>query len=107
MPSPGLWRDDAISLSALLFTSPGIGFVNSLLAQTEVQAVQHAMLVLLASIFLGGLFVSPYLLTDPVRSVSWAVPVTYGMNLLQAVNLRRGDLTRCGCRGCSASGASP
>ena len=88
VPMLGQWTDYVLILLALLFTSLGMGFVISLSSQTESQAVQYSMLVLLAAIFLGGLFVSPYLLWEPVRAISWLLPVTYGMNLLQEVMLR-------------------
>ncbi len=88
VPMLGRWIDYAITIAALLFTSLGFGFVISLSSQTESQAVQYSMLVLLTSIFLGGLFVSPYLLWEPVRAISWLLPVTYGMNVLQEVMLR-------------------
>lgn len=88
VPMLGRWIDYVLIMLALLFTSLGMGFVISLSSQTESQAVQYSMLVLLAAIFLGGLFVSPYLLWEPVRAISWLLPVTYGMNLLQEVMLR-------------------
>ena len=88
VPMLGRWIDYVITIAALLFTSLGFGFVISLSSQTESQAVQYSMLVLLTSIFLGGLFVSPYLLWEPVRAISWLLPVTYGMNVLQEVMLR-------------------
>ncbi len=88
VPMLGRWGDYVLIMASLLFTSLGMGFVISLSSQTESQAVQYSMLVLLAAIFLGGLFVSPYLLWEPVRAISWLLPVTYGMNLLQEVMLR-------------------
>jgi ABC-2 type transport system permease protein len=75
-------------IAALLFASLGIGFVISLFAQTDSQAVQYAMLVLLTSVFFSGLFISQHLLWAPVRVISWLLPVTYGLTLLHGVMLR-------------------
>ena len=46
------------------------------------------MILLLASIFFSGFFLALYRLWQPVQAVSWALPVTYGINLLQSVMLR-------------------
>ncbi|MGQ0600336.1 MAG: ABC transporter permease [Anaerolineales bacterium] len=92
VPMLGQWVNFAIIVAALLFTSLGIGFVISLAAETDSQAVQYSMLVLLASVFFGGLFVSQYLLWEPIRVISWLLPVTYGMSLLQGVMLRGASL---------------
>lgn len=74
-------------LATLLFTSLGFGFVISLASQTDSQAVQYAMILLLAGVFFSGFFVALYLLWEPVRLISWMLPVTYGMLLLQQVML--------------------
>jgi ABC-2 type transport system permease protein len=57
-------------------------------ASSDSQAVQLAMLTLLASVFFSGFFLPLYLLSGPVRVVSWALPATYGMTLLQSIMLR-------------------
>jgi ABC-type polysaccharide/polyol phosphate export permease len=46
------------------------------------------MLVLLASVFFSGIFTALYLLIPAVRGLAWALPVTYGIQLLQSVMLR-------------------
>lgn len=88
VPMIGHWGAFALVLFLLLFASLGIGFVISLLSSSDSQAVQLSMLVLLASVFFSGIFTSLYLLIPAVRLVSWALPVTYGIQLLQAVMLR-------------------
>jgi ABC-2 type transport system permease protein len=75
-------------VALVLFASLGVGFVISLLSQTDSQAVQLAMLVLLASVFFSGFFMALYLFWPVVRIVSWALPVTYGIQLLQSIMLR-------------------
>jgi len=88
VPMAGSWLAFALVLGLLLFASLGIGLVISLLSRSESQAVQLSMLVLLASVFFSGIFTSLYLLLPAVRIVSWMLPVTYGIQLLQTVMLR-------------------
>jgi ABC-2 type transport system permease protein len=88
VPMLGDWRYYALVLFALLCASLSLGFFVSLSAQTDSQAIQSAMVILLASIFFGGFFLALYRLWEPVQIVSWALPVTYGIQLLQSVMLR-------------------
>jgi ABC-2 type transport system permease protein len=88
VPMLGSWFNYSIVLGVLLFTSLGVGFVISLLAQTTSQAVQYAMIILLASIFFSGFFLALPLLWQPVRIISWLLPVTYAIQLLQNIMLR-------------------
>jgi ABC-2 type transport system permease protein len=88
VPMLGDWRFYALALFALLCASLSLGFLTSLAARTTSQAIQSAMLLLLASIFFSGFFLALYRLWEPVQIVSWALPVTYGINLLQSVMLR-------------------
>ncbi|HZD11159.1 MAG TPA: ABC transporter permease [Candidatus Binatia bacterium] len=88
VPMLGSWTIFALTLVALIFASLGIGFVISIVAESTSQAVQYAMIVLLASIFFGGFFLTLDLLRPYVRVVSWALPTTYGTQLLQDVMLR-------------------
>lgn len=88
VPMLGSWGNYAATLAALLFTSLGMGFVISLTAKTDSQAVQYAMILLLTSVFFSGAFIGLHLLRDMVRVVSWALPATYGISLLQDIMLR-------------------
>ena len=88
VPMLGSWLNFGLVLGLLLFAALGIGFVISLLSSSDSQAVQLSMLVLLASVFFSGIFTALYLLIPAVRAVSWLLPVTYGIQLLQAVMLR-------------------
>ena len=78
----------ALTLGLLLFSSLGLGFFVAGLAETETQAVQLAMLVLLASIFFGGFFLALDTLWEPVRAISYVLPVTFGSIDLRDVMLR-------------------
>jgi ABC-2 type transport system permease protein len=78
----------ALTLGLLLFSSLGLGFFIAGLAETETQAVQLAMLVLLASIFFGGFFLALDTLWEPIRAISYLLPVTFGSIDLREVMLR-------------------
>lgn len=88
VPMLGSWLNYAIVVLTLLFTALGIGFLISLVARTEMQAVQYAMFVLLGSVFFSGFFLDIRYLTMPVQMVSWLLPATYAIRLLQTVMLR-------------------
>jgi ABC-2 type transport system permease protein len=88
VPLLGEGRWVAISLALLLFASLGLGFVISTLAESETQAVQLAMLVLLASIFFGGFFLALNTLWVPIRAIGYVLPVTFGSIDLRDVMLR-------------------
>jgi len=81
-----LWA--VVTLALLLFSSLGLGFFIAGFAQTETQAVQLAMLVLLASIFFGGFFLALDTLWAPIRTISYLLPVTFGSLDLREVMLR-------------------
>lgn len=88
VPVLGDWVMYTLVLLALTFTALGLGFIISLLAETTSQAVQYSMILLLASVFFTGFFLSIEMLWAPVRIVSWLLPATYGIQLLQNVMLR-------------------
>ena len=46
------------------------------------------MILLLTSVFFSGAFIGLHLLRGPVKIVSWAIPATYGIRLLQDIMLR-------------------
>jgi ABC-2 type transport system permease protein len=72
----------------LTFASLGVGLLISLVADSERQAVQLSMLVLLASVFFSG-FVLP--VTDFAlwtQVIAYVLPVTHGISLLQELMLR-------------------
>jgi ABC-2 type transport system permease protein len=88
VPMLGEWGNYALVVFVLLCASLGVGFFISLAANSDSQAIQYAMIILLASIFFSGFFLALYRLWEPVRVVSWALPATYGINMLQSVMLR-------------------
>jgi ABC-2 type transport system permease protein len=88
VPLLGSWLSYSLSLAALIFTSLGLGFVISIIAKTDSEAVQYSMILLLTSVFFSGAFVNLNTLWPPVHVVSWAMPATYGIFLLQDIMLR-------------------
>jgi len=76
----------------LTFASLGYGLLISLVADSERQAVQLSMLILLASVFFSG-FVLPVADFEPwMRYIAYALPVTHGIETLQQLMLR-GEVT--------------
>jgi ABC-2 type transport system permease protein len=88
MPMLGNWWNFTLVISGILFTSLGIGFAISIVSQTDSQAVQYSMIVLLASVFFSGFIMSLDMLSEPVRIISWLLPTTYGTILLRDIALR-------------------
>ena len=80
--------DVAIVMALSLFAAIGLGFVISLASATDAQAVQYTMILLLASLFFSGFFLSIGQMEGVARWVGWLLPVTYGMRLLRDVMLR-------------------
>lgn len=88
IPMFGLWVNYAIAVIVLLFTSLGVGFLISLISETDTQAVQYSMLLLLASIFFSGFFLDLRLMWQPIKVLAWSLPATYGIRMLQDIMLR-------------------
>jgi ABC-2 type transport system permease protein len=72
----------------LVFASLGLGLLISLVADSERMAVQLSMLVLLASVFFSGFVLPVQDFIGPVQYLSYALPVTHGIALLQDTMLR-------------------
>ncbi len=74
----------------LLLASLGLGLLIATISDSERQAVQLSLLVLLASVFFSGFVLPIEEFTAPVRAVAFALPVTHGIRLLQDFMLRGG-----------------
>jgi ABC-2 type transport system permease protein len=79
-----------VILFLLTFASLGVGLLISVVADSERQAVQLSLLVLLASVFFSGFVLPVSEFTPMVRGVSYSLPVTHGISLLTDVMLRGG-----------------
>ena len=88
IPILGSLQDYALAVVVLLFTSLGVGFLISLISQTDTQAVQYSMLLMLASIFFSGFFLDLRLMKAPITLLAWSLPATYGIRMLQDIMLR-------------------
>lgn len=78
----------ALSLGLLIAASLSVGFFISAIATSESQAVQFSLLLLIASVLFGGFFLSLDSLIEPVRVLSYALPITHGIISLQETMLR-------------------
>jgi ABC-2 type transport system permease protein len=78
----------AIMVIGVLLSSLSLGMVFAIVSRTESQAVQFAMLALLAGLFFGGFALPLESLDYPVRFISWLLPVTYGISSMQDIMLR-------------------
>lgn len=87
-PMLGNWVNYSIAVVVLLLTSLAVGFFISLVSETDTQAVQFSMLLLLASIFFSGFFLDLRLMWQPMKVFSYILPATYGIQLMHNVMLR-------------------
>ena len=78
-------------IGLVLAASLGMGFLISAIVGTETQAVQAAMILLLAAVFFSGFFLPLDNLQQPVQVVAYILPVSYGITGLQEVMLRGAD----------------
>jgi ABC-2 type transport system permease protein len=88
VPQLGSWVMYTLVILGVILASLGIGFHMSLSAGSNDQAIQYAMIFLLASIFFSGFFLPLYRLAAFVQVISWALPATYGTILIQDIMLR-------------------
>jgi ABC-2 type transport system permease protein len=80
----------ALVVGLVIFASLGLGMFISVLADSERQAVQLSLLVLLASVFFSGLVLPVNEFQQAVQVAAHALPVTSGIRLLQDSMLRGG-----------------
>ncbi len=72
----------------VLLASLGLGFVISAASQTDSQAIQYAMLVLLVTIFFSGFIIPLDRLLAPVQAVSFLLPATFGITAVHDILFR-------------------
>jgi len=78
----------AATIGLLLLASLGLGLLVAMLSDSERQAVQLSLLLLLASVFFSGFVLSNDQFTPAVRALANLLPVTQGIQLLQDLMLR-------------------
>jgi len=74
----------ALVIGLLLVASLGLGLLISVISDSERQAVQLSLLTLLASMFFSGFVLRTEEFSTPVQVLSYALPVTHGISLLQS-----------------------
>jgi ABC-2 type transport system permease protein len=78
----------AVIVVLVLLASLSLGMGLAIIAGSESQAVQYAMLALLAGLFFSGFILPLSGLEYPVRVLAYLLPVTYGIDTLQSIMLR-------------------
>lgn len=80
----------ALAIALLLLASIGVGLLIAVVSDSERQAVQLSLLVLLAAVFFSGFVLPITEFNAPVRAIAYTMPVTHGIRLLQDFMLRGG-----------------
>jgi len=78
----------ALIVFLLVFASLGVGLLISVISDSERQAVQLSLLILLASVFFSGFVLPVHEFAWFLQLVAYALPVTHGISLLQDEMLR-------------------
>jgi len=78
----------AAVIGLLLLASLGLGLLISVVSDTERQAVQLSLLVLLAAMFFSGFVLRIEEFEVPVQIGAYFLPVTHGIRLVQDLMLR-------------------
>ena len=83
-----------LSLSILfLVCGLGLGLLVSTLAKTQLAAIQFAFLIMLPSVLLSGFMFPRAQMPFPIYIATFAIPVTYFLEVLRGVVLRGSDFT--------------
>jgi ABC-2 type transport system permease protein len=75
-------------LGLVTLASLALGLLIAVVSDSERQAVQLSLLVLLASVFFSGFVLPIEEFTAPVRAIGYLLPVTHGIRLTQDLMLR-------------------
>jgi ABC-2 type transport system permease protein len=75
-------------VALLILASLGLGLLIAGISDSERQAVQLSLLLLLASVFFSGFVLAIDEFTEPVRSLTSILPVTHGISMIGDVMFR-------------------
>jgi ABC-type multidrug transport system permease subunit len=77
-------------LLSVLFLIPslGLGILISTMAQNQAQAMQFSILIMMPSILLSGFVFPRESMPLPIYAITFAIPVTYYLQILRAIILR-------------------
>lgn len=78
----------ALAMALLTVASLGLGFLISALSQSQLQAVQVSMLLLIGSAFFSGFLFPLSDMNQPAGLISRFLPATYGIRSLQDIMIR-------------------
>ncbi|MBI1374297.1 MAG: ATP-binding cassette domain-containing protein [Phycisphaera sp.] len=82
-----------LALSLLfLVCALGLGLLISTIARTQVAAIQMAFMIMLPSVLLSGFMFPRSEMPTPIYLATFAIPVTYFLEMLRGVVLRGADL---------------
>jgi ABC transporter DrrB family efflux protein len=82
-----------VTLSCLFIVCAlGLGLLVSTLAKTQVEALQFAFVIMLPSVLLSGFVFPRDQMPLPIYLFTFAIPVTYFIEILRGVILRGADL---------------
>ncbi len=82
-----------LTLSLLFMVcSLGLGLLVSTVARTQLEAVQFAFVIMLPSVLLSGFMFPRSEMPLPIYLVTFAIPVTYFLEILRGIVLRSADL---------------
>jgi len=93
VPMLGSIGEFAGVLVLLTMASLGVGFLISSIVNSDVQAVNLTMIVLLLSIFFSGFFLTLDRLLPAVRAVSWMLPITHALEAMRTIMFRGGSVS--------------
>jgi ABC transporter DrrB family efflux protein len=81
-----------LGLSCLfIVTVLGMGLLISTVAVTQLQAMQFSFLIMLPSVLLSGFMFPRAEMPAPIYAISFALPVTYFIEILRGIVLRAAD----------------
>ncbi|WP_315852629.1 ABC transporter permease [Gimesia chilikensis] len=87
-------RGELLTLSLLfLICDLGLGMLVSTIAQTQLQAVQLALLIMLPSVLLSGFIFPRSQMPLPIYLFTFIIPVTYFLEILRGIVLRGAGIT--------------
>ncbi len=78
--------------AAFLLTCLGLGLLISTIARSQLQAALIAVLFLMPSFLLSGMFFEIDLMPVPARVISYALPMTYFLEILRGIIIRGATL---------------
>ena len=76
-----------------LLCALGLGLFVSTISRTQLQAFQFAFIIMLPSVLLSGFMFPRSEMPTPIYLATFAIPVTYYLEILRAIVLRGAELT--------------